>query len=142
MTNMFNLVVNKQNLERLLTRLPPGRARHRYEKMLIAKFCTPLRGVLCKPPSGEKPVAEAQENGPEIFNLEAELDKGPIQAVQIYSKVLGADIWLVFERDFLPHDGLAIFYPDEITKMGTKTIEDLLVIHKAKLVFPGCRIIQ
>ena len=97
-------------------------------------------GFLCNT-HREEPVAESQKNGPETFNLDAELD-GPIQAVQIYSKVLGADIWLVFDTNFLPHDGLAIFYPDEMTKMGTKTTEDLLAIHKAKLVFPGCRIIQ
>ena len=65
-----------------------------------------------------------------------------IQAVKITSTVLGDDIWLILDRSFIPHDGLACYYAEEIPLLRTKTPEDLKVIHKAKLEFPGCRVIQ
>ena len=65
-----------------------------------------------------------------------------IQAVKICSNVLNDDIWLILDRSFIPHDGLACYYPEEIPLLKTKTPEDIREIHKVKLVFPGCRVIQ
>ncbi len=65
-----------------------------------------------------------------------------IQAVKITSTVLGDDIWLILDRSFIPTDGLAIYYAEEIPLLRDKTPEDLRQIHKAKLAFPGCRVIQ
>ena len=65
-----------------------------------------------------------------------------IQAVKICSHVLEDEIWLILDRSFIPHDGLAVYYPEEIPLLKTKTPEDLREIHKVKLAFPGCRVIQ
>ena len=65
-----------------------------------------------------------------------------IQGVKIASTVLNDDIWLILDRAFIPHDGLAAYYPEEIPLLKNKTPEDIREIHKVKLVFPGCRVIQ
>ena len=65
-----------------------------------------------------------------------------IQGVKIASTVLNDDIWLILDRSFIPHDGLAVYYAEEIPLLRDKTPEDLREIHKVKLAFPGCRVIQ
>ena len=65
-----------------------------------------------------------------------------IRAVKIASRFLNDDIWLILDRSFIPHDGLACYYAEEIPLLRDKTPEDLKQIHKAKLAFPGCRVIQ
>ena len=65
-----------------------------------------------------------------------------IQGIKIASSVLEADIWLVLDRSFVPHDGLACYYPEEIPLFKGKTREQLREIQKVKLEFPGCRVIQ
>ncbi len=65
-----------------------------------------------------------------------------IQAVKIASIVLNDDIWLILDRSFIPHDGLACYYAEEIPLLRDKTPEDLRQIHKAKLAFLGARILQ
>lgn len=65
-----------------------------------------------------------------------------IQGVKIASSVLGEDIWLILDRSFTPTDGLATYYPEEIPLLRDKTPQELREIHKAKLAFPGCRVIQ
>ncbi len=65
-----------------------------------------------------------------------------IQAVKIASTVLNDDIWLILDRSFIPHDGLAVYYPEEIPLLRGKSADDLSEIHKVKLTFPGCRVIQ
>lgn len=64
------------------------------------------------------------------------------KAVKICSAVLEDHLWLILDRSFIPHDGLAVYYPDELPLLRDKTSEDLKEIHKAKLAFPGCRVIQ
>ena len=63
-----------------------------------------------------------------------------IQAYLIESKVLGADIWLILDRSFIPHDGLACYYTEEIPLLRDKTPEELRDIHKVKLSFPGAEV--
>ena len=65
-----------------------------------------------------------------------------IQGIKIASSILGDEIWLVLERSFIPHDDLACYYPEEIPLLRHKTPEELREIHKAKLAFPECRVIQ
>ncbi len=65
-----------------------------------------------------------------------------IQGVKIYSQVLHDEIWLILDRSFVPSDGLACYYPEEIPLLRNKTPEELKEIHRAKLAFPGCRVIQ
>jgi len=68
--------------------------------------------------------------------------EGRIIAVEICSNVLGSHIWLAFDEDFNPADGLAVFYPDELSFLATKDAETLREIHKYKLAFPGSRVRQ
>jgi len=69
-------------------------------------------------------------------------EQGTIQAVKIASAVLNDDIWLILDRSFVPTDGLACYYTEEIPLLKTKTPEQLREIHRAKLAFPGARVIQ
>ena len=69
-------------------------------------------------------------------------EKDTIQAVKICSHVLEDEIWLILDRSFIPHDGLAVYYPEELPLLKTKTLEQLREIHKYKLAFPGARVIQ
>jgi hypothetical protein len=69
-------------------------------------------------------------------------DGEKLKAVKICSALLEDHLWLVLERSFEPRDGLAIYYPEELPELRTKTPEQLREIHKVKLAFPGCRVIQ
>jgi hypothetical protein len=55
---------------------------------------------------------------------------------------LADHLWLVIDRSYQPMDGLAIYYPEELAELGTKTQKQLREIHRVKLTFPGCRVIQ
>lgn len=70
------------------------------------------------------------------------IENKTIQAVKIYSRILEDEIWLILDRSFVPHDGLAIYYAGEIPLLRDKTPEELREIHRAKLAFPGCGVIQ
>jgi hypothetical protein len=67
----------------------------------------------------------------------ADLSEGPIVAVEICSSVLQAHIWLAFDDDFNPGDGLAVFYAHELEFLKTKTAEQLRKIHALKLGASG-----
>jgi len=70
------------------------------------------------------------------------MERDTIQAVKIWSHLLEDEIWLIFDCEFMPSDGLAIYYPEELTELRTKTPDQLHEIHRVKLAFPGCRVIQ
>jgi hypothetical protein len=80
--------------------------------------------------------AVAQQAEPAVIERDA------IRAVKICSHILQDEIWLIFDRSFIPPDALAIYYPEELAELGSKTPEQLREIHKVKLVFPGARVIQ
>ena len=65
-----------------------------------------------------------------------------LRAVELCSALIEDHLWLIFDRSFEPKDGLAIYYPEELSELKTKSLEQLREIHRVKLVFPGCRIIQ
>lgn len=67
---------------------------------------------------------------------------GALQGVLIYSTLFEDSLWLVRDNSFIPTDGLAIYYPEELPLLKTKTPEELREIHRVKLAFPGCRVIQ
>ena len=87
----------------------------------------------------DQPAAALAGGNP---TLPKEIDKGTILAVKIASAVLNADIWLILDRSFVPHDGLAAYFPEELPLLKSKSAVDLRQIHRAKLAFPGCRVIQ
>ena len=91
------------------------------------------------------PFAMAQKyldaSKPEMPTPEVVEDK-TILGVKICSRILEDEIWLILDRSFVPHDGLACYYADEIPLLRDKTPEELRDIHKVKLAFPGCRVIQ
>lgn len=63
------------------------------------------------------------------------------KAVRIASRVLNADIWLVFDPLFrFDEEGLACFYDFEIPKLRNKTEAQLREIHRSKLAFPFARV--
>ncbi len=69
--------------------------------------------------------------------------EGDIQkARKVYSRILEAELWLIFERVFEPQDNLGLYYPEEIPLLWDKTPKELRKINKVKLAFPGCRLIQ
>lgn len=74
------------------------------------------------------------------------LREGSWGALMIRSKVLGGElIWVVQNEEearAVRGDGRAIYFADEIELLKTKTPEQIHDIHKAKLVFPGSRVVQ
>jgi hypothetical protein len=80
-----------------------------------------------------------QTDQPEALELQ---ESDTIQAVKICSRVLEDEIWLILDRSFTPIDGLACYYTEEIPLLKNKNPEELREIHKVKLAFPGCRVIQ
>ena len=109
--------INPIKLRKIIGKLPPGRARNKYEAT--------LGGLLGK-------GGETQEV----------LENSIIQAVKICSHLLQDEFWLILDREFIPHDGLACYYAEEIPLLRDKTPEELKLIHATKLQFPGARVIQ
>jgi hypothetical protein len=72
----------------------------------------------------------------------ADATEGRVIAYLIASEVLGCDIWFAFDDSFETHDGLAVFYADEILFLKDKGPETLREIHKTKVKFPGSRLKQ
>jgi len=79
---------------------------------------------------------------PEVVKALEVRETETILGVKIYSRYLEDDIWLILDRAFIPHDGLACYYAEEIPLLRDKIPEEIRQIHKAKLAFPGCRVIQ
>jgi len=67
---------------------------------------------------------------------------GKLRAVLICSALLESHLWVIWDRDFQPGDSLAVYFSEELPLLKGKSVEDLRDIHKVKLVFPGCRVIQ
>ncbi len=90
-----------------------------------------------------KREAIAQELPPRTWFAEEIRDEvDTLRAVVICSAVLEDQFWLIIDRAFKPQDNRAVYYPDELRELRTKTLEQLREIHKVKLAFPGCRVIQ
>jgi len=87
-------------------------------------------------------LAVIEELPPRAWVVEEVRDGEKLKAVKICSAIVEDHLWLIVDRSFTPADGLAIYYPEELAELGTKTPEQLREIHKVKLVFPGCRVIQ
>jgi len=62
--------------------------------------------------------------------------------IKIASAALGEDFWLILDREFVPDDGLACYYPEEIPLLKNKTADNLKAIQKVKLVFPGAKVVR
>ena len=87
-------------------------------------------------------LAVIAELPPCAWVVEEVRDGEKLKAVKICSALLEDHLWLVIDRSYQPTDGLAIYYPEELAELGTKTPEQLREIHNVKLAFPGCRVIQ
>lgn len=87
-------------------------------------------------------LAIVEELPPRAWMVEEVRDGGNLKAVKICSAVLEDHLWLILDRSFEPRDDLAVYYPEELPILKTKTPEDLREIHKVKLAFPGYRVIQ
>lgn len=69
-------------------------------------------------------------------------ENGELRAALICSAVLEDHLWLILDREFIPHDGLATYYSEELSLLKGKSLEDLKLIHVTKLIFPGAKVIQ
>jgi len=87
-------------------------------------------------------MAVIDELPPRSWVIEEVFDRQNLQAIKICSAFLEDHLWFVMDRSFKPMDGLAIYYAEELLELKTKTPEQLREIHKIKLIFPGCRVIQ
>lgn len=87
-------------------------------------------------------LAVIDELPPRAWVVEEIRDGEKSRAFKICSEPLEDHLWLVIDRSYQPSDGLAIYYPEELAELGTKTLAQLRDIHRVKLVFPGCRVIQ
>jgi hypothetical protein len=87
-------------------------------------------------------MAYVEELPPRAWVVEEIRTGNSLRAFKICSAVLQDHLWLILNRSFEPKDGLAIYYPEELATIATKSPEELNEIHKAKLAFPGCRVIQ
>jgi hypothetical protein len=87
-------------------------------------------------------LAVIEDLPPRAWVVEEIRDGGTLKAVKICSAALEDHLWLVIERSYHPNDGLAVYYPEELPELKSKTPEQLREIHKAKLAFPGCRVVQ
>ncbi len=65
-----------------------------------------------------------------------------LQAKKVYSHILGAELWLIFDRAFEPQDNLGLYYLEEIILLWDKTPKELRKIHEVNLAFPGGRVIH
>ena len=79
---------------------------------------------------------------PRAWVVEEIWDGAKRKALLICSALLEDHLWLILDRAFTPNDGLACYYAEEIPHLKNKSLEDLRMIHKVKLAFPGCRVIQ
>jgi hypothetical protein len=87
-------------------------------------------------------MALIEELPPRAWLAEEIRDGNRLRAVKICSAVLQDHLWLILDRSFERKDGLAIYYPEELSTIVSKSPEELREIHKVKLKFPGCRVIQ
>lgn len=87
-------------------------------------------------------MAVIEELPPRAWVAEEIRTGNSLRAVKICSAVLQDHLWLILDRSFEPKDGLAIYYPEELTILKSKTSEELKSIHKVKLTYPQCRVIQ
>jgi hypothetical protein len=87
-------------------------------------------------------MAVVEELPPRAWVAEEIRDGISLRAVKICSAVLEDYLWLILDRNFEPRETLAVYYPEELPHLKTKSLEDLKAIHKAKLAFPQCRVIQ
>lgn len=69
-------------------------------------------------------------------------DDGTLRAALLCSDLLGAHLWIVIDRSFIPADDCAVYYPEELAELKKKDLEELRYIHKVKLEYRGSRVIQ
>lgn len=79
---------------------------------------------------------------PRAWGVEEVREGAKLRAVLICSALLEDHFWVVLDKTFMPPDGSAIYYPEELPLLKDQTPEHLRLIHNAKIGFPGCRIIQ
>ena len=89
-----------------------------------------------------KLLAQAEQAPLRAWLVEEVREGDSLRAVLICSALLDDHLWLILDRSFVPTDGLAVYFQEEIPLLKTKTPEDLKQIHKVMLAFPGCRVIQ
>ena len=67
---------------------------------------------------------------------------GSLRGQLVFSDLFNDQIWIISDRELTPVDDCALYYKEEVPLLRGKTPEDLALIQKVKLEFPGCRVIQ
>jgi len=132
----LSALIRKDGLRRFATSIPATPATEEDKKS--ESVATIATVAVAKPQGPEFDVME--ESPPHAWVVDEVRDGGRLRGVKIRSALLEDYLWLVIDRTFTPDDGLAIYYPDELPKITTKTPEELREIHKVKLAFPGAMV--
>ncbi len=69
-------------------------------------------------------------------------ENGNLRGVLICSAPLEDHLWLILDRSFEPNDELAVYYPEELPALKTKSLEDQRTIHMTKLETPRAGTVQ
>lgn len=82
----------------------------------------------------------------DLYQHARALKAGQWRALLVRSEVLsGEEVWVVQDEEqaqAVQADGKAIYFADEFDVLKTKTAADIRDIHRAKLAFPVCRVVQ
>jgi hypothetical protein len=106
-----------------------------------------IRGLPNNNPEAKAIIERIRQRKDEVVEVlrsaqSHDITEGRVIAVEICSSVLGAHIWLAFDENFEPGDGLAVFYPDELPFLKGKSGEMLRDIYNVKLQLGGGRVRQ
>jgi hypothetical protein len=88
-------------------------------------------------------ISEVADDLPRAWVIEEFRDTaGKLQAVKICRAFLQDHLYVIIDPGFIPPEPLAVYSTEEIEAMADKSPEQVLEIHKVKIVFRGARVIQ
>jgi len=88
-------------------------------------------------------IALLQTTGLSRWIADEVLSRGnKLGAMKFCSPLLNDHVWIVRDARPVPADGLARYDVDELEILESKTSEQVVNVHKVKLAFPGCKVIQ
>jgi len=89
------------------------------------------------------PIPEMLDDPPRAWIAKGIRDgAGKLLAVKISSAPLQDYLYVALDPEFVPPEPLVVYSTEEIEAMKDKTPEQVLEIHKVKIVIPGARVIQ
>src|SRR5688572_13239687 len=80
-------------------------------------------------------MPELPEIPPRAWVIEEVRSAGKLQAVKICSAAIDAHLWLVLDKSFTPADDLAVFFPEELENLKSKSIDTFKKVLETKLTY-------